>query len=588
MSDPTTDPTTAPAGDAPTADAPNPGAATEEAATTAPIPVIPAPGEPSPETSPASPATPGLAVSPATPGLAASPSTPGPAASPATPVAATPDGAAGTGTPDGATDAGAPDGAADAGTPDGAAEDEAAPLFAPYPDAASGAGFAGYPAAEAGFASYLGAESAAPAGPPTAVVRPDGTTACPGCDHPIEAWSGFCEVCGQTLTPTAPMPKAAPVPDPQPPATSLHPCAECGGPIGADLYCQQCGAKAPTARDHFREAPASWVAGVCDRGIRHHRNEDALALAADDEPGSRAVLIVCDGVSNAEDSHIASLAAARAARGVLTSVRPDEAEDRATVYADAMGAAATAANDAVVERTPDDSVNPPSCTYAVAVVDRGVIVHGNLGDSRVYWIDDEPGRSRQLSVDDSVAQARIAMGVDRETAENGPQAHAITRWLGRDTPDLVPTTGSLAVPGTGWVLVCSDGLWNYASTAEQLGALVREAISRNPGNQRVRSLAVSLVRWARLQGGKDNITVALARIGEHAAPAADVDTTVLADADTGVRGDGDEFPVGPEAGARPDSGPAEPRREPQGETVPAAPGTPPAAADTLDRTSSQG
>ena len=410
-------------------------------------------------------------------------------------------------------------------TPQGPSAD-AAPDFAPYPGAGADEGFASYPGAATGggFASYP-----ADAGlPPEAVVRADGTTVCPGCDHPIEAWSGFCEVCGQTLTPTAPMPKAAPVAEPV--STALHPCAECGGPIGADLYCQQCGAKAPSPRDHFREAPASWVAGVCDRGIRHHRNEDALALAADDEPGSRAVLIVCDGVSNAEDSHIASLAAARAARGVLGSVRPDGEGDHAAVWAGAIADAATEANDAVVERTPEDSANPPSCTYAVAVVDRGTIVHGNVGDSRVYWIDDEPGQSRQLSVDDSVAQARIAMGVDRETAENGPQAHAITRWLGRDTPDLVPTTGSLAVPGRGWVLVCTDGLWNYASTAEELADLVREAIRRNPGNQRVRSLAVSLVRWARLQGGKDNITVALARLGEFAEPAAeDADTTVLTD-----------------------------------------------------------
>lgn len=392
-----------------------------------------------------------------------------------------------------------------------------APLFAPYPEAVGVGTFAAYPG-----------DGAAPVNlPPEAVVRPDGTTVCPACDHPIEKWSSFCEVCGQTLTPTAPMPKAPVPPVPAEPAPALHPCAECGGPIGADLYCQQCGAKAPTARDHFREAPASWVAGVCDRGIRHHRNEDALALAADDEPGSRAVLIVCDGVSNAEDSHIASLAAARAARGVLTSARPDVDEDRTAVYLAALAEAAREANAAVVERTPDDSVNPPSSTFAAAVVDHGLIVHGNVGDSRVYWIDDRPDHSRQLSTDDSVAQARMAMGVDRETAENGPQAHAITRWLGRDTPDLVPTSGSLAVPGNGWVLVCTDGLWNYASTAEELADLVREAINRNPGNQRVRSLAVSLVRWARQQGGKDNVTVALARVGEFAPAAGDPAATVL-------------------------------------------------------------
>ncbi|MGD7706612.1 protein phosphatase 2C domain-containing protein [Microlunatus sp. Y2014] len=381
--------------------------------------------------------------------------------------------------------------------------------------------FPSYPS----FASYPGAPQAAPA-LPTAVVTSDGSRACPNCAEPLEAWAGFCENCGQSLTPSAPMPKGPvrsgsqrtrrtglPGVDDKP----RHPCAECGGQVGADNYCEQCGAKAPNARDHFREAPANWVAGVCDRGIRHSRNEDALALSADTEPGSRAVLIVCDGVSNADDSHIASLAAARTARGVLTVNRPNGVgveASRVAAISQAITDAAAQANQAVIDKSDTESANPPSCTFAVAVLDGDTLVYGNLGDSRVYWIDDEPGASRQLTTDDSIAQTRITMGVEREIAENGPQAHAITKWLGRDAPDLTPNVGSTELTGSGWVLVCSDGLWNYASDADGIAGLVHEAIERNPGNRRVRSLAVSLVRWARQQGGKDNITVALARIGE--------------------------------------------------------------------------
>ena len=50
------------------------------------------------------------------------------------------------------------------------------------------------------------------------------------------------------------------------------------------------------------------MAACCDRGVRHHRNEDATATAADPAPGSRAVLVVCDGVSTSIDSDVASLA----------------------------------------------------------------------------------------------------------------------------------------------------------------------------------------------------------------------------------------------------------------------------------------
>ena len=56
-----------------------------------------------------------------------------------------------------------------------------------------------------------------------------------------------------------------------------------------------------------------------------------------------------------------------------------------------------------------------------------------------------------LTVDDSFAAEQIADGVPREEAESGPQAHAITRWLGIDAPDHTPHTHSLDLddPGMG-------------------------------------------------------------------------------------------------------------------------------------------
>ena len=97
----------------------------------------------------------------------------------------------------------------------------------------------------------------------------------------------------------------------------------------------------------------------------------------------------------------------------------------------------------------------------------------------------------------------------RDEAENGPHAHAITRWLGLDAPDHTPRTASLELATAGWVLVCSDGLWNYCSEAADLGALVRQTAQQS-GVEPV-ALAGALVDWANAQGGRDNITVALAR-----------------------------------------------------------------------------
>ena len=343
---------------------------------------------------------------------------------------------------------------------------------------------------------------------------------CPNCGASVEPTARFCEACGAPLAPTAeavtevaaelPIELSAPVP--RPPRTGRV-CQSCGGTVAADGYCETCGTKAPSERDHYVEQPAAWVAASCDRGIRHSRNEDAIAVAASAEPGQRAVLVVCDGVSTADDSDVASMAAARAARTVLVGARPaglGVPASRVAAIEAALVKAAEKANEAVVAATAVDAPNPASCTYVAAVVEDDLCVVGNIGDSRAYWIPDPgTGDPVQLTVDDSVAQLRIAAGVPQEEAEEGPQAHAILKWLGQDTPDFTPTTSSLQLAGPGWVLVCSDGLWNYASKATELQALIAQ-LSATAGSDPL-PLAEAMVRWACDQGGRDNISVALAR-----------------------------------------------------------------------------
>jgi serine/threonine protein phosphatase PrpC len=363
-----------------------------------------------------------------------------------------------------------------------------------------------------------------------AAGAPATPTRCPSCGADVTPDAAFCENCGTALAPAPVAAEAPPAEEEleapieltksvrlQPAeaqAVVTPPCTTCGGVVGADGYCETCGTKALSVRDHYTEQPATWVASCCDKGIRHHRNEDATAIAADAEPGSRAILVVCDGVSTSQDSDVASLAAARAARSVLVAQQPvgmGTPESRAAAIAAAMVTATTQANTAVVETTAPDSDNAASCTFAAAVSNERLIVYGNVGDSRVYWLPDAGGTEQpvELSLDDSVAQARIAMGVARDEAENGPQAHAITKWLGRDSPDYSPRTGSITVAGPGWLMVCSDGLWNYVSEAADLQALVAQL---GAGGLDPLPLSDALVRWANEQGGKDNISVALARL----------------------------------------------------------------------------
>lgn len=352
-------------------------------------------------------------------------------------------------------------------------------------------------------------------------------TTCPQCGERLDDGVNFCEACGHQVgaEPAAPVPDAAadeesPISRPTnirvaaPEATAQTtvrpPCAECGGPVGEDLYCERCGTKAPSERDHFEANPTSWVAGVCDRGIRHTRNEDAMAIFATDD-GRRAALVVCDGVSSSKDSDVSSLAAAKAALAVLQSPMPKGMgvpESNAAAVQQVFSQAAESANTAVIAHADPSAPNPASCTFVAAVLEGSTLWTAGIGDSRAYFLPDaaEPAL---LTEDDSMAQVLIASGTSRAEAEADPRAHAITRWLGVDSPDIVARVSRREVTEPGWVLVCSDGLWNYASEPRALVEQIRAA-----GTQEPLALASSLVAFANGQGGHDNITVALARVGQ--------------------------------------------------------------------------
>jgi serine/threonine protein phosphatase PrpC len=267
--------------------------------------------------------------------------------------------------------------------------------------------------------------------------------------------------------------------------------------ITAEGYCESCGRKVPSGRDHS-ELDLGTVAGVTDRGLRHARNEDAMGLATADAPGGPvAIAVVCDGVSTSPRPDEASLAAAHASvRTLLTSVR------RGDDPADASRAAVRQAYRALTMI--GSPAQAPSATYISAVIGRDAVTVCWLGDSRAYWLAAGPDTIR-LSTDDSLAEELVARGEMNEAeALASPQAHVITRWLGADLPEPEPHVIRFEPPGPGAVLVCSDGLWNYRPGAADLAELALPAALTDP-----LGASAELVKFALDAGGMDNITVVL-------------------------------------------------------------------------------
>ncbi|WP_344497551.1 PP2C family serine/threonine-protein phosphatase [Streptomyces enissocaesilis] len=383
--------------------------------------------------------------------------------------------------------------------------------------------------------------SALPQGPhgPQGPTEPQGRTAAdrtePGADlppagvrhdDPLRAAPGSDDF---TLAAPAPAPPAAPAPPLAPPQSadprSAGPapappagppakvCVACrAGRIDADGYCENCGHAQPRERDHL-EQELDAVAAVSDRGLRHHRNEDAFAVSSAALPdGSPAVVaIVCDGVSSATRPDEASAAAASAANETLLESLPRGTHPQQAMH-EAIVAAAESVNSLAgdsahsAEHDAGRHTNAPACTLVGAIVANGLLVVGWVGDSRVYWVpDDRTAPPARLTEDDSWAAQMVAAGLMNEAeAYADERAHAITGWLGADAYELEPHTASFKPDRPGVVVVCTDGLWNYAEAAQEMARAA-------PADAATRPLhcAQVLVGHALDGGGHDNVTVAV-------------------------------------------------------------------------------
>lgn len=294
--------------------------------------------------------------------------------------------------------------------------------------------------------------------------------ACPACGEAAPADANWCEACGADL-------EAAP----------SQPCVSCGQTdIAADGYCTSCGHKQPAERDHLELVEGAIVA-VTDKGLRHHHNEDAVAIAEID--GGGAALVVCDGVSSTPGSADASSEAAGAALAILVEADIEAGADIEAVLLAATEAARQATS-ASSGGEPLSAAGPPSSTFVAALArparDGLEIDVAWLGDSRAYWIDAE--EATQLTEDHELGGS-------------------LTRWLGADGDGLAPDGVHSTFTGSGLLVVCSDGLWRYADPAPELHALIRRLIGEGANNDL--SLAQQLVRHALDGGGHDNISVAL-------------------------------------------------------------------------------
>lgn len=311
---------------------------------------------------------------------------------------------------------------------------------------------------------------------------------CPKCGAIAPTEDIFCEECGTALAVL--------------PTRSSNGCAKCGAgseQIDPQGFCSICGFRNQSGRNHLEIAVQPNLGGVSDRGLRHHRNEDYLALQQVKERAY--VLVVCDGVSSSSEPDLASKAAADSACVALTdAIRQGVKLEEAMNTAFALALASVCA----VPYSTGVDEEPPSTTIVAAVVENRTATIGWMGDSRAYWLSSSG--SLQLTKDDSWLNEVVASGrMTEAVASHSPQAHAITAWLGLDAGDSAkPSIVNFNIPGSGYLLLCTDGLWNYVSDPVEIAELIQQM-----SDKEAVSISRSFVEFARLSGGHDNITAAI-------------------------------------------------------------------------------
>jgi PPM family protein phosphatase len=265
--------------------------------------------------------------------------------------------------------------------------------------------------------------------------------------------------------------------------------------------------QSPPVPNDIESIAGRHLAAVSNRGKVHPTNQDYVAVNEVDLGSYRVqVIVVCDGVSSAQNADKASKAAAEAATESLVRLLKARVDAK-----DAMRLSLSVA-DMAVRKIPYDlkaKQHPPGTTIAAVVLCKGWLTIGWIGDSRCYWIDSSG--VHLLTRDHSWVNMVVDSGtISQKTAERQPEAHRIFRCIGpifefKSSEEQPLEVTQLRISAPGRVLVCTDGLWNYLPAPDSLTSM----INFGTGSPDAVSQARSLINFANDKGGKDNISAAI-------------------------------------------------------------------------------
>ncbi len=231
---------------------------------------------------------------------------------------------------------------------------------------------------------------------------------------------------------------------------------------------------------------------VTDIGVKRNMNQDFVYASEQPVGNLPNLFIVADGMGGHNAGDLASRSTVETMVDYIES-----AGEKSPIPL--LEAAILAANRKVMEKSQSDkSLEGMGTTVVAATVVEDCLYVANVGDSRLYVLDDQ---IQQITRDHSLVEEMVRAGqIGREEARNHPEKNIITRAVGMKNKLRIDFFDVALYAGDKFLL-CTDGLTNMVED-EDILELVQKETS-------LEAAAHRLVAMANRNGGKDNISVVL-------------------------------------------------------------------------------
>jgi len=262
-------------------------------------------------------------------------------------------------------------------------------------------------------------------------------------------------------------------------------------------------------KEHF-EPPQLIVGCAQSAGRQRDHNEDALftlttTLSSEYGNVPLGLYIVADGMGGHQHGEIASGIAIRTLASVvvrklvasLLSLNPSPPEQS---LLEIMQEGVQESHRLITRQVPGGGT---TLTAVLILGNQMTLAH--VGDSRAYAIGPN-GSMEVLTRDHTLVKRLVEIGrITSDEAAIHPQKNVLYRALGLGEP-FDPDLNTMQLPESGYILLCSDGLWGVISDET-----IHQIVMTSPNPEQACKRMIDAANEA---GGPDNITAILVKLPE--------------------------------------------------------------------------